>query len=189
MHVEGCSHPYGGWSKTPPEDGQKNTVPLKALVAYSSNANMEVFAKNSGLDFQSVSADFESQLRELDKEMGLFNEDCVVLNAKDPMPILHTTIPNPCTQAIIHPQEHTKVKGPLTDITNTPKTRVGSRKKKARAHGIETGGPLVALPEKRHSDFLNEVSEDYCRPGKDPRTTPMDIVSAEANNSQPHRDQ
>ena len=86
-------------------------------------------------------------------------------------------------------QEHTKVKGPLTDITNTPKTRVGSWKKKARAHGIETGGPLVALPEKRHSDFLNEVSEDYCRPGKDPRTTPMDIVSAEANNSQPHRDQ
>jgi hypothetical protein len=43
------------------------------------------------------------------------------------------------------------------------------------------GGLLVALTEKRHSDFMIKASEDYGRIGKFPRTIPIDIVLAEAD--------
>ena len=43
------------------------------------------------------------------------------------------------------------------------------------------GGLLMALTEKRHSDFMIKASEDYGRIGKFPRTIPMDIVLAEAD--------
>jgi hypothetical protein len=50
-----------------------------------------------------------------------------------------------------------------------------------------TEGPVVVLAEKRSSEAINEACENYGRPEKYPRTTPMDITLAEADHAQPRQ--
>ena len=90
---------------------------------------------------------------------------------------------DPITSRVPHLQMSPNAKGPFQDIINTPKTGVGSWKKKAWARGLATGGDLMVLAEKRSSDYITEAGEDYGRLGKFSRTTPMEIVLAEADHA------
>uniref|UniRef100_A0A2N9ETE5 Reverse transcriptase domain-containing protein n=1 Tax=Fagus sylvatica TaxID=28930 RepID=A0A2N9ETE5_FAGSY len=153
VHVAGRATQFGREAKNPPEEGLQQPGPQAAMSEDSRGLNMEISAPNPGSDMQSTQADFEGQLREIDKELGLFDENPGITKLKVSMSTSRNTL-----GASLTPRRHNpKDKGPLTDITNIPKTGVGSWKKKARAYGMGIEGPVVVLAEKRGSEAINEA--------------------------------
>lgn len=184
MHVEGRASHFGSKTTTPPNQGQQKPVSPKMQNANGMRVNMENLAPNLGFDTPLKHSDFEGQLREIDKELGIVNENIGGINAKFSLAESCDFFVDPLTPRNPQQQKSPNDKSPLNEITNTPKTKVGSWKKKTRVRGFETEGLSVALAEKRSSEPLSEAGEEYGRPGKYPRTTPMDIVLAEADHAQ-----
>ena len=187
IHVEGRATQYGRETKMPPEEGQQKPVPPVTKHADFEEPNMETLEPNLGPDLHLSQTDFAGQLREIDESLGLIDENSENANVKAPKSDPRDNLVDSITTRGTHPQKSPNDKGPLMDVTNITKTGMGSLKKKARASGLATGGSLMVLAEKRSSEYVDEACEDYGRPGKYPRTTPMEIVLAEADHTQPRQ--
>jgi hypothetical protein len=190
IHVEGRASHAGREPKTSPAERQQKPFSPEVQSAKHTGANKASPAPNLGSDTHLVGpTDFEDQLREIDQELGIFNEKSGHADSAVFTPNPRATYASPGTPHDPKTQQSPNNKGPLSDVTNLTKTGVGSWKKKARARGKETGGSLVILAEKRSSDCVHATCEDNGRPGKYPRTTPMEIELAEADHVQPRQNQ
>ena len=189
IHVEGRATHVGREPKQPTEAGQQKSALSDVPSPKWKAASLESLAPNPGYAEPLTATDFEDQLRQIDKELGLSAENSGNPNFKAHMSTPRDTLVGlsnphgPCTQH--NPSD----KGPLNDVTNITKASVGSWRKKTRARGMETGEALLVLAEKRSSDSMQATYEDDGRPGKYQRTTPMEIVLAEVDHAQLRQNQ
>jgi hypothetical protein len=189
IHVEGCATHFGREPKQSPEEGQQKSAPSEVPSSKWKDASLESLAPNPGSAEPLTTTDFEDQLREIDKELGLSNENFGSPNITALMSTPRDTLVGPSNPHGPCTQQNPSDKGPLNDVTNIIKASVGSWKKKTRARGMETGEALLVLAEKRSSDSIQATYEDYGRPRKYQRTTPMEIVLAEADHAQLRQNQ
>jgi hypothetical protein len=187
IHVEGRATQFGRETKKPSKEGQQKPVPPTTKNADFIGTNLETLDPSLGSDTQSIHMEFEGQLREINEELGLIYENFGIANVKVSKSNSRDNFVDSITPRGPHPQKSPNDKGPLKDVTNIPKTGMGSWKKKARASWLATSGSLMVLAEKRSSEYITEACEDYGRPGKYPRTTPIEIVLAEVDHAQPRQ--
>ena len=203
VHVEGRNQSNTNRPKThqkttpeifvPPSPAMQSPNP-KAMACRSKEK-----ATNPGLDPKSSEvrevhkANFEEQLREIDREMGFLNENLDVLHVAENLSPPRGTKSdiNMLVVNSLNDQNRT----PLQDICNAHTTKVfkpgsGSWKKKARAKGNGPGALSSPVAEKRNCEamVIDSDAEITSRPEKIPCVSSMEILSVTAG-PQPRRDQ
>ncbi|GMY38544.1 hypothetical protein FCV25MIE_33788, partial [Fagus crenata] len=165
----------------PPNSTAKSPNP-KAMPSSSKEK-----ADTPGLDPKSSEireihrANFEEQLREIDREMGFLKENLDVLKMAENQSL-------PCVpESVIIPSvvnsPNNSNRTPLQELSNAPTTKVfkpgsGSWKKKARAKGNGPGPLFLPLTEKRPRDamLIDSDAEIICRPEKIQHASPSEEV-------------
>jgi hypothetical protein len=203
VHVEGRNQSNANRPKTHQKTTSEIFVPPSPAVKSPNPKAMPCSSKEKaakpGLDPKSSEvkevhkANFEEQLREIDREMGFLNENLDVLNVAENLSPPRGTKSDIISSVVNSLNDQNRT--PLQDIFNAPTTKVfkpgsGSWKKKARAKGNGPGALSLPLAEKRHSEvmIIDSDAEITSRPEKILRVSSMEILSATAG-PQPRRDQ
>ncbi|GMY37467.1 hypothetical protein FCV25MIE_32710, partial [Fagus crenata] len=122
IHVEGRASHSGREQKTPPAERQQKPFSPVVQSVRSTGANKASSAPNPGSDTHLAGpTDFEGQLREIDQELGIFNEKSGKAESTMSIPTSRATYVSPGTPHDPKIQQSPNNKGPLSDVTNITK--------------------------------------------------------------------